>query len=976
MSTFSVLLPKTSFVMKGKLPDKEPDLLRWWQDIDLYQKIRDARKQRPMRSLLDGPPYANGPIHMGHALNKVLKDFVNRFNSLCGYDIHFAPGWDCHGLPIEAKIEEQFLKKGLSKNDVPVTDLRQACHQFAEEWIQVQKEQFKRLGVLADWQHIYRTMDPSFEAEIVRDVFELLKKGLIYRGMRPVLWSCAEETALAEAEVEYKDIVSASLYVKFPLEKTFLDKPASVVIWTTTPWSLPGNRAICYLPDAVYVLIEITKIKEGSLWREKEHLLCASDCLQNLTQETGIEECQVLQSLKGKELAGWICNHPLKEDGYTFEVPLLPGDHVTTDSGTGFVHTAPGHGLEDFAIGKQYDLELPETILDDGSFCPHIPLFAGLNIWKAAPAMQEALRKRHMLGAHIPYSHSYPHSWRSKKPLCYRATPQWFISLDGPALSANGQAASLRQSALRSIEQETVQWRPRGSENRIGSMIAGRPDWCISRKRAWGVPLTFFLHKETGQCLMDEAIFQAICDRVRQEGVGFWLTDEAWSFLPATEKKEDWIKIEDIIDVWLESGLVHRAFLKQIDSEKALWPSWAVLEGSDQHRGWFQSSFLTSMALEGKTPFHFVFTHGFLLDDKGRKQSKSLGNVTDPHKVIAQDGADILRLWVAHEDYEKDLRASDQILQRVKDLYRRFRNILRYTLGGLHDFSPGEWIDPSLLPTLEKWVMHKLHLAHQKLHASLGIVQKDQASASSMLDFQSIVRILHQLCCDLSSFYLDVRKDILYCSAPDSFDRQAVRTTLMHIFLFIARWLSPILCFTTEEAFQCFCKDILKVDVSQGTFEQGHPLLEILIQNNLLERSEFLSIHLQNLILDLPAFPEAHTQVQALLDLRHAITQALEQARNDKKIASSLEAHPYVFLPEHLYSSSVLNNGGPLLADLCITSNLTIQTADPLQDYPFFGDVGVLVRQAVGKKCQRCWKILPEVNTLCDRCQSVTQNSS
>ena len=959
---YKVFLPKTSFALKGQLAQKELDWIDWWNEIDLYPLQRKVRKGKELFVLHDGPPYANGNIHLGHALNKILKDMVNRSEFMKGKDISFVPGWDCHGLPIEAKVEEAYNKKKKDKKTISSEEVRKNCRDYAESWIEIQKKEFLRLGLTGDWDNPYKTMDFLFEAKIEKQFFRLLQKGYVYHGIKPIFWSVVEETALAEAEVEYKDVTSHALDVAFPVQYTPMAalEDAKVVIWTTTPWTLPANRAICYHGELSYVLIQVTDVGENALCQKGEKFLVAQACCERFCKDASIIAYKELENFFGTALEGTICTHPLEKEGYEFPVPLLPAEHVSAETGTGFVHTAPGHGIEDFGIGKRYNLEIPETVNANGYFTKSVPGFSGIHIWKAYPLIKEALVRHKSLLADHPYVHSYPHSWRSKTPLIYRTTPQWFISMD--------DGLDLREHALKAIP--LVKWYPASGENRITAMVENRPHWCISRQRVWGVPLCLFVNKETGSPLLDPKIHEDIVERIAHEGSDFWFTEAAWEVLPAEYKKEDFEKITDIIDVWFESGVTHEVVLKEEVPHGMIkpiaWPASLYLEGSDQHRGWFQSSLLTSVALEGKAPYEGVLTHGFTIDEKGNKMSKSLGNVVSPQEVISAHGADVLRLWVGNSNYHQDLRMGPEILKHVGDIYRRFRNTFRYLLGGLQGFSIEEFVEIQKMPSLEKWVHHQLYKLQEKIENSL-----------KSYEFQNILQALHQFCSvELSAFYFDIRKDALYCDASEHSTRKAVRTTFLHILLSLMKWLAPFLCFTAEEVFHHFIKEILELDPKQTIDKENYTLLTAyLLEQGYLSCDVFWSIHLERF----PSWKNCYknvalfTQIEKLRELRKVITVALEQAREKKMITSSLQASPKVYLPSE-YKEILLEDCS--LADFCLTSSLDFKWDTKAPDEAYFAnDIGVVVKKAQGEKCQRCWKILPEVgrntHALCQRCAQV-----
>jgi isoleucyl-tRNA synthetase len=923
----TVFLPATPFPMRGDLPKKEPTLLARWHKMGLWKQLRANSRGRPKFILHDGPPYANGNIHIGTALNKILKDVVNRARQMGGYDADYIPGWDCHGLPIEWKIEEEYRKSGRDKDAVPVLQFRAECRAYAQHWMGVQAEEFQRLGVLGDWEHRYATMDFPSEAAIAGEIGKFLLNGALYRGLRPVMWSPVEKTALAEAEVEYHDHTSTTVFVRFPILGGEGDlSGASVVIWTTTPWTMPGNRAIAYGPEIDYALVRVDGVADGSLARHGEIILVALALLPQVAEASGIATHHVLRVLKGAELDGIACAHPLRGNGYEFGVPMLPGEHVTTDAGTGFVHTAPGHGEEDFTLGRAYGLEVPDTVGPDGTFNAWVPLFAGLHVYKAADAVCAALDAAGGLLGRGKLVHSYPHSWRSKAPLIYRATPQWFIRMDGPE--------DIRGNALRAIAE--TDFVPDAGRNRIGGMVASRPDWCISRQRAWGVPIPVFVHRASGEPLRDPEVVARVVEAFTEEGADAWYASPPSRFLGNDRNPDDYEQVMDIVDVWFESGSTH-AFV--LEARGLPWPADLYLEGSDQHRGWFHSSLLESVGTRGRAPFKAVLTHGFTMDEQGRKMSKSLGNTIAPQEVEKQYGADILRLWVMNTDATEDQRIGPEILKQTAELYRRLRNTLRWLLGSLDGFAQSEILPEAEMPELERWVLHRLW----ELDAQVRGAVDSHA-------WTGVYPAIHNFCAaDLSAFYFDVRKDALYCDRPDSVRRRAARTVLDHLHRCLTTWLAPVLVFTAEEAW-----------VSRF--------------------GEAASVHLQ----DFPEAPErwrddALAEKWAeLRDIRRAVTGALERARADGTIGASLQAAPVLHLPAA--QAGLLS--AEEWAELAIVSRLTLSTAPAPDDafrHPDRADVAVAFARADGDKCARCWRVLPEVGsvaahpTLCLRCADVVE---
>lgn len=909
----TVFLPKTDFPMKAGLATREPEFLAYWNEIDLYQKLRDQSKGRPKFILHFGPPYANGNIHIGHALSETLKDVINKTYQMKGYDAPMVPGWDCHGLPIEWKVEETYRAQGKNKDEVPALEFRQECRAFADKWIPLQKSEFQRLGIIADWKNPYITMDFSAEARTVEQLGKFLLNGSLYRGLKPVMWSVVEKTALAEAEVEYKDHTSDSIFVSFPIVKpsTPALNDVRAVIWTTTPWTLPANRAIAYGEEFDYVIIDVN----GTQY------LLAADLLDSVASSIGWENHKVIHKLNGSELAGSIAHHPLHGQGYDFDVPFLAGDHVTTEAGTGLVHTAPGHGVEDFELGKTHGVEVAQPVGPDGIYYDHVPLFAGKHVYKVNPAVIEAITATgHMLHT-TKIVHSYPHSWRSKAPLIFRATSQWFVSMD---------ETGLRDKALKAID--TVEWFPAQGRNRIHSMVAGRPDWCLSRQRAWGTPMTLFVHIQSGEVLRDADVHARIVDAIHKEGGDAWYSSPPERFLGDKYNSKDYEQIFDVLDVWFDSGCTHEFVLR--DRPDQAWPADLYLEGSDQHRGWFQSSLLESCGTEGVAPYKKVLTHGFVLDEKGYKMSKSMGNVVAPNEIINKQGADLLRLWIVSADYSEDMRIGPEIIRQQEDIYRRLRNTLRYLLGALDGYSDAETITVSDMPELEQWIFHKL-AELQELH--------DTCLAN--FDFTAFYAALHTFCtADLSAFYFDIRKDCLYCDPIDSLRRKATRTAMHHIFDHLVHWLAPVLSFTAEEAYLTrYGRDGKSIHLSR------FPAIDSAWKN-----------------------PDLAQKWDKLRHMRRVITGAIEIERAAKTIGSSLQAQVTIFTTS--VNADFLNDFN--LAEIAITSHAKVTIAQPPAQAFVMDDVddlGVVVTIADGEKCVRCWRVLPEVTQndqdLCQRCE-------
>jgi isoleucyl-tRNA synthetase len=931
----TVFLPKTDFPMRGGLPTLEPTLVARWQKMNLYQKLRAASKGREKFVLHDGPPYANGDLHLGHALNKILKDVINRAQQMLGKDAPYVPGWDCHGLPIEWIVEEKYRAKKQSKDSVPIAQFRQECRDFAAYWVEEQKKQFQRLGVIGDWDNPYTTMSFDAEAQIVREIGKFLCNGGLYKGAKPVLWSVVEQTALAEAEVEYHDHRSNTVWVRFPVVQPSLPAlaGASAVIWTTTPWTLPGNRAIAYSAELEYAAVRVNAVAEKSHARSGERLLVAVPLIEETAARAGIEALTIEARFSGAALAGTVARHPLHGQGYDFPVPLLAADFVAADTGTGLVHIAPGHGADDWELGQANGLAVPDTVGPDGVYLPNVPLFAGRAVYRsdgkpgdADNAVIAAVDAAGGLLARGTLVHSYPHSWRSKAPLIFRNTPQWFISME-----ANG----LRQKALQAIEETS--WIPPQGKNRIGAMIESKPDWCVSRQRSWGVPIPVFVNKKTGEPLRDAAVVERVAAAVEREGSDVWYSADAARFLGNQYDPAEWDKVTDIIEVWFDSGSTHAFVLEKRPELK--WPASLYLEGSDQHRGWFNSSLIEACGTRGRAPFEAVLTHGFVLDEDGRKMSKSLGNVIAPQDIMKQSGADILRLWVVASDYAEDLRIGPEILKHMGDAYRRLRNTLRYLLGAVAGFTPEEAVAPQDMPELERWVLHRLAELDQLVRRSIA-----------EYDFHGLFTALHNFCAvDLSAFYFDIRKDRLYCDGFDDPHRRAARTVLDRTFDCLVRWLAPILCFTAEEAW------LARYGDAAGR-----------------------SIHLE-LFAEVPETwrdPALAERWAGLRDLRRVVTGALEVERAEKRIGSSLQAAVAIFAPEPL----VATLGDVDLAELCITSAATVEAAPPPAGaftLPDVTGIGVVVSPAIGTRCERCWRVLPEVghvpghDDLCQRCAEV-----
>ena len=934
----TLYLPQTEFPMRAGLPDKEPMLVKRWQEMKLYNRLRESAAGRPLYVLHDGPPYANGNIHIGHALNKILKDVITRSFQMRGFDSNYVPGWDCHGLPIEWKIEEQYRAKGLDKDQVPINEFRKECREFAQHWIDVQTVEFKRLGVEGDFDNPYTTMNFHAEARIAGELMKFAMSGQLYRGSKPVMWSVVERTALAEAEVEYQDYESDTVWVKFPVAAATGDlADAHVVIWTTTPWTIPGNRAVAYSPRISYGLYEVTAAENDFGPQPGEKLIFA-DALAEESFAKAKLEYRRLRKVEQEELAAMTLAHPLVGLGgsYEFRVPLLPGDHVTDDAGTGFVHTAPGHGREDFdawmdaakdLAARGIDTAIPFTVDDAGYFTKDAPGFGPDREGGAArviddngkkgdanKAVIEALIAANMLFARGRLKHSYPHSWRSKKPVIFRNTPQWFVYMDKDL----GDDTTLRSRALKAIDD--TRFVPAAGQTRLRAMIEDRPDWVLSRQRAWGVPICIFAG-ENGEVLKDEAVNARILEAFEAEGADAWFAEGARERFLGSRANENWSMVMDILDVWFDSGSTHTFTLE--DRPDMKWPADVYLEGSDQHRGWFHSSLLESCGTRGRAPYDAVITHGFTMDEDGRKMSKSLGNTVVPQDVMKQSGADILRLWVMTTDYWEDQRLGKNVLQTNIDAYRKLRNTIRWMLGTLaHD--EGEDVPLAGMPELERLMLHRL--------AELDELVRKGYDA---FDFKRITRALIDfMVVELSAFYFDVRKDALYCDAPSSMRRKAAIVVVRRLFDSLVTWLAPMLPFTMEEAWL-----------------ERYPQAE--------------SVHLEQF----PAIPaewkdeKLAAKWRKVRQVRRVVTGALEIERREKRIGSSLEAAPVVHVTDPELRAAIADVD---MAEICITSDISITDA-PVPGIAFTLDevkgVGVVPAMAGGSKCARSWRYTSDVGS-------------
>ncbi|MFA5592728.1 MAG: isoleucine--tRNA ligase [Micavibrio sp.] len=926
----TVFLPKTDFPMRGELPKREPAMAQRWKEMDLYARLRDASKGKKKWVLHWGPPYANGHAHMGHAFTKSLKDLINKSWQMAGYDAPMVPGWDCHGLPIEWKIEEKYRAEGKNKDEVDIIKFRDECRAFAQHWTEVQSNDFQRLGVIGDFKNPYLTMTKHAEARIAGEIHKFLLNGSLYRGVKPVMWSCVEKTALAEAEVEYKEHKSITCWVKFPIAKTGMAglEGAHIVIWTTTPWTLPSNRAIAYGGKVEYALYTVTKAADDSRIKEGDKLVLATSLAADVKDKAKIEEWDVSEPFKGSALKDTVCKHPLFEKGYDFDVPALEGDFVTEEAGTGFVHISPSHGQDDYFLYIKHfgGRDIPDNVTDDGKFRDHVPLFAGLEILTQKGetgdgnfAVLKAMEEAGALVAKGSLRHEYPHSWRSKAPIIFRTTPQWFIALDDDN--------NLRDVALKAIKE--TRWVPPQGENRITAMIEQRPDWCISRQRTWGVPIALFVNKKTGEPLEDEAVLKRIVDTFEAEGSDAWWSRNPRHFLGDDYKVDDFEQIFDIVDVWFESGSTH-TFVMDDRPELGVSKADLYLEGSDQHRGWFHSSLLEACGTKGHAPYKNVLTHGFVLDEKGYKMSKSLGNVIDPNDLLKNHGADIIRLWTVTSNFSDDMRIGEGAMKATGDLYRRIRNTLRFLLGAIDGFTGAERVpaaESKNMPELEQYMLSRMAFISAKIRKDIEEYR-----------YNDIIQTLYHFCnADLSSFYFDIRKDRLYCDIPDSFERRAARTIMAELYDFLVTRLAPFLSFTAEEAWDFRPK---------GVFEEAD------------------SIHLRTYS-TVPAEwrnEGLESKWEKILNARDVVLGALEPHRASKTIGSSLEAHPHLYVNGE-YAAALK---GADMAEICITSQATIHEGpapEGAHTDPKIEGIGVVFHKAEGGKCARSWKILPEVGT-------------
>lgn len=903
--------------MKAGLPTREPVILKRWQEQDLYQQLRKNNQGKPKFILHDGPPYANGDIHIGHAVNKILKDIILKSKTLSGFDTPYVPGWDCHGLPIELNVEKKVGKPGVK---VSPAEFRQACRDYAAKQVDGQREDFKRLGVLADWDNPYLTMDFQFEADIIRTLGEIIENGHLHKGVKPVHWCVDCGSALAEAEVEYEDKTSPAIDVRFQLvDVAGFDKacpnngngPVNIAIWTTTPWTLPANQAVCLHPELDYVVVQCAD----------ERLVLAEALFEKALERYQLTG-EVIARCKGAVLEGLLLQHPF----YDRKVPVILGDHVTTDAGTGAVHTAPGHGQDDYIVGLKYKLEVDNPVGGNGVFLPDTPVFAGESVFKANPQVIELLKEKAALLCHVDIRHSYPHCWRHKTPIIFRATPQWFVSME-----QNG----LRDQAMQAIA--ATKWMPDWGQKRIENMVTGRPDWCISRQRTWGVPIPLFVHQQSGELHPDsKALIEKVALAVEQKGIDAWFDMDASELIGADA--DNYFKVSDTLDVWFDSGVSHACVLTRRDGLQR--PADLYLEGSDQHRGWFQSSLLTSVATTGKAPYKAVLTHGFTVDAEGKKMSKSKGNTVSPQKVVNNLGADIIRLWVAATDYSAEMTVSDEILKRTADSYRRIRNTARYLLSNLNDFDPATnlvAID-ELLP-LDRWVLDRAY------HLQLEIL-----AAYESYQFHLIYQKVHNFCAnELGSAYLDITKDRQYTMPTDSLGRRSSQTSMYHILEALTRWIAPILSFTADELWE---------------FIPGERNASVLL-NNWYQSLQPLAVDSDLSVADW----------QQLFAVRDAVAKELENKRNQGEVKGGLTAEVTLYAEDKLLE--VLNKVGDELKFVLITSSAK---RFAMVDKPATAistsltGLAVEINASANARCERCWHQTEDVGShenhpeLCGRC--------
>ena len=909
MSKESLQLPKTAFSMKANLPKKEPDIIQHWEKIDLYKKLRKKSKGKDKFVLHDGPPYANGHIHMGTALNKILKDMITRFHQMNGKDSIYVPGWDCHGLPIEWKIEEQYKKKKKNKDEIPIKDFRQECREFAESWIDVHIKEFKRLGVVGDFDNYYSTMSYEAEAQIVRELGKFLLDGSLYQGFKPVLWSTVEKTALADAEVEYMDHTSNTIYVGFKVKETDKDflKDTSIIIWTTTPWTIPANKALAFNSNIDYSILEIENLQNFN----ENKIVVATNLVKEIVSACEIKSYKELKKFKGSEFRNTICSHPFLKMKFDYDVPMLDAQFVNLEQGTGIVHCAPSHGPDDFNLCLKNNIPSLYTVDGSGLYTKEIPFFEKTHVFKADNIVIEKLKDQKKLLKNDKLNHTYPHSWRSKAPLIYRATPQWFISM---------QKNNLRKKAIDSINE--TDFFPKKGKDRLLSMIEGRPDWCVSRQRVWGVPLPIFINKKTKEPLRDQKVIDRIASIYEKQGSDCWFTDDPKVFLGDKYNPNDYEKLNDIVEVWFDSGSTHSFVLEKRKDLK--WPADMYLEGSDQHRGWFHSSLLESCGTRGKAPFKSILSHGFVVDGKGMKMSKSMGNVISPEDILKNYGADILRVWASASDYSEDLRIDKNILVQHAESYRKIRNTFRFMLGNLKDNfekQSFEKINLAEFDELEQYILHKLFLISNSVTENL-----------KSYNFHKLYKELLNFCAlDLSSFYFDIRKDVLYCDSLNSRKRKNCVTVLNIILESLLKWFAPILVFTTEEIYSLVDK-----------------------KNESIHENNFVKIP-ENWKND-----KLNEKWSNLFKIKQEANVAIEEKRASKDIGSSLEAE---------IKLSVNKEKFELLNDIDLAEYFIVSKAEKKLSEK--NEIEIEVSKAKGKKCERCWKIL---ENQCTRCSNLAGN--
>ena len=907
MSKENLLLPKTAFSMKADLVKKEPEILKRWEQNKTFEKIRKNSKGKEKFVLHDGPPYANGHIHMGTALNKILKDMIIRFHQMNGKDSVYVPGWDCHGLPIEWKIEERYKKNKRNKDEVPIKDFRKECRDFAKEWINIHIEEFKRLGVTGDFDNYYTTMSFTAEAQIVRELGKFLLDESLYQGFKPVFWSTVEKTALADAEVEYKDHTSNTIFAAFKVKTTNKDflKDSNIIIWTTTPWTIPANRALAFNSGIEYSLVEINDLEN---FNEKK-IVVATNLLESTVKSCDIEKFKVLKTFSGAAFAGTICTHPFHTLGYNFDVPMLDARFVTLEQGTGIVHCAPSHGPDDFNLCLKHNIPSKYTVDNSGYYTDEIPFFTKTHVFKADPIVIDKLKEFKKLLKNDKLLHSYPHSWRSKAPLIYRATPQWFISME---------KNSLRNKAIKAIENTTF-YPPKGKE-RLMSMVKDRPDWCVSRQRSWGVPLPIFINKKTKEPLRDQKVIDRIAEIYEKEGSDSWFVDDPKKFLGEKYNKDDYEMLTDIVELWFDSGCTHSFVLEKRKDLK--WPADMYLEGSDQHRGWFHSSLLESCGTRGRAPYKSILSHGFVVDGKGMKMSKSAGNVIAPSDILKNYGADILRGWVASSDYAEDLRIDNTILAQHAESYRKIRNTFRFILGNIQDnFEKQDFkkVDFNSFSELERYILNRLFHLEKKIEENL-----------KNYNFHKIYKELLNFCnLELSSFYFDIRKDVLYCDPLSSKKRKNCVIILNIILECLVKWMAPIFVFTTEEIFDLINKN------EKSIHETEFPEIPSAWKDEELEK-----------------------KWNELYQIKQEVNISIEEKRTNKEIGSSLEADILIYVSEKEFD---------LLDSLDIEEYFITSKAKKIKKIN--NELRIVVKKANGSKCPRCWKI---VENKCLRCEEAT----